>query len=294
MRIAAERQSSERQKDQLTQISCRESRGMIKNLLSIAGLDPSGGAGIAADLKTFAALGCNGMAVIAALTAQNTQGVRAVHVPLASFAGAQIDAVFEDIDVAAVKIGMLASAAVVAAVAERLAFYKPRFIVLDPVLVATSGDALSAADASEAIVQHLFPLATLVTANFSEAARLSNHAIPADREYARRAAALLHARGAKAVLVKGGHLEGRTSDDLFFDGASYRLYSVARVLTRNTHGTGCTLSSAIAAYLARGHDLGDAIGAAKTYLTGALTAADELSAGHGPGPVNHFYDFWRR
>src|SRR5580704_3665693 len=271
--------------------SCRD---MIKNLLSIAGFDPSGGAGIAADLKTFAALGYNGMAVITALTAQNTQGVRAVHVPLASFAAAQIDAVFEDIDVAAVKIGMLASAAVVAAVAERLAFYKPRFIVLDPVLVATSGDALREADASEAIVQHLFPLATLVTPNFSEAARLSNHTIPADREGTRRAAALLHARGAKAVLVKGGHLEGKTSDDLLFDGASYRLFSVPRVVTRNTHGTGCTLSSAIAAYLAQSHALGEAVGAAKTYLTGTLTTADELSAGHGPGPVNHFHEFWRR
>jgi hydroxymethylpyrimidine/phosphomethylpyrimidine kinase len=266
---------------------------MIKNLLSIAGLDPSGGAGVAADLKTFAALRCNGMAVIAALTAQNTQGVKAVHVPLASFTAAQIDAVFEDIDVAAVKIGMLASAAVVAAVANRLAFHKPRFIVLDPVLVATSGDALSAANASEAIVQHLFPLATLVTPNFAEAARLSKHAISADREGMRRAAALLHARGAKAVLVKGGHLEGKTSEDLLFHGTSYRLFSVPRVITRNTHGTGCTLSSAIAAYLAQGHELGEAIAAAKTYLTGALAAADELSAGHGPGPVNHFYQFWK-
>jgi hydroxymethylpyrimidine/phosphomethylpyrimidine kinase len=266
---------------------------MIKNLLSIAGLDPSGGAGIAADLKTFAALGCNGMAVITALTAQNTQGVRAVHVPLARFAAAQIDAVFEDIDVAAVKIGMLASAAVVAAVANRLAFYKPRFIVLDPVLIATSGEALSAVDASEAIVQHLFPLATLVTPNIAEAARLSNHAISADREGMRRAAALLHARGAKAVLVKGGHLEGKTSDDLLFHGTSYRLFSVPRVVTHNAHGTGCTLSSAIAAYLAQGHELGEAIGAAKAYLTGALAAADELSAGHGPGPVNHFYKFWK-
>ncbi len=267
---------------------------MVKNLLSIAGSDPSGGAGVAADLKTFAALGCNGMAVIAALTAQNTQGVRAVHVPLASFAAAQIDAIFEDIDVAAVKIGMLASAAVVTAVADRLAFHKPRFIVLDPVLVATSGDALSAADASEAIVQHLFPLVTLVTPNFSEAARLSNRAVSADREGMRRAAALLHSRGAKAVLVKGGHLEGMTSDDLLFDGASYRLFSVPRIITRNTHGTGCTLSSAIAAYLAQGDELGEAIGAAKTYLNGALAAANELSAGHGPGSVNHFYKLWRR
>ncbi|MGH6862805.1 MAG: bifunctional hydroxymethylpyrimidine kinase/phosphomethylpyrimidine kinase [Methylocella sp.] len=267
---------------------------MIKNLLSIAGFDPSGGAGIAADLKTFAALGCNGMAVIAALTAQNSQGVRAVHLPPANFVATQIDAVFEDIDVAAVKIGMLASAAVVEAVADRLAFHKPRFIVLDPVLTATSGDALSAADASEAIVQHLFPLATLVTPNFSEAARLSNHAIPADREGMRPAAALLHARGAKAVLLKGGNLSGATSDDLLFDGASYRLFSVPRVATRNTHGTGCTLSSAIAACLAQGFALGEAIGTAKTYLTGALTTADELSVGHGPGPVNHFHEMWRR
>ncbi|MGH6813354.1 MAG: bifunctional hydroxymethylpyrimidine kinase/phosphomethylpyrimidine kinase [Methylocella sp.] len=267
---------------------------MIKNLLSIAGFDPSGGAGIAADLKTFAALGCHGMAIIAALTAQNTQGVRAVHVPLASFAAAQIDAVFEDIDVAAVKIGMLASAAVVEVVADRLAFHKPRFIVLDPVLDATSGDALSAADVSEAIVQHLFPLATLVTPNCSEAARLSSHAVSADRDGMRRAAALLHARGAKAVLLKGGHLSGATSDDLLFDGASYRLFSAPRVVTRNTHGTGCTLSSAIAAFLARGHELSEAIDAAKTYLTGALAAAGQFSAGHGPGPVNHFHEFWKR
>ncbi|MGH6793656.1 MAG: bifunctional hydroxymethylpyrimidine kinase/phosphomethylpyrimidine kinase [Methylocella sp.] len=267
---------------------------MIKNLLSIAGSDPSGGAGIAADLKTFAALGCNGMAVITALTAQNSQAVRAVHVPLASFAAAQIDAVFEDIDVAAVKIGMLASAAVVEAVADRLAFHKPRFIVLDPVLTATSGVALSAADASDAIVQHLFPLATLVTPNFSEAARLSHHAIPADRDGMRHAAALLHARGAKAVLVKGGHLSGATSDDLLFDGASYRLFSIRRVVTRNGHGTGCTLSSAIAAYLALGHELDKAVGAAKIYLTGALAAAGQLSAGHGPGPVHHFHELWKR
>src|SRR5205807_2232968 len=266
----------------------------IKNLLSMACLHPSAGPGIAADRKSFSAFGCTGMDVIAALTAQNTQGVRAVHVPLASFAASQIDAVFDDINVAAVKIGMLASAAVVAAVAERLAFHKPHFIVLDPALVATSADALSAADASEAIVQHLFPIATLVTPNFSEAGSLSKHAISADHEGMRRAAALLHARGAKAVLVKGGHLEGATSDDLLFNGASYRLFSVPRVLTRNTHGTGCTLSSAIAAYLAQGRELGEAIGAAKTYLTGALTTAGELSAGHGPGPVNHFYQFWRR
>ena len=182
---------------------------MIPNLLSIAGFDPSGGAGAAADLKTFAALGCNGMAVVTALTAQNTQGVTALHVPPADFTAAQIDAVFRDIEVAAVKIGMLACGAIAEEVAERLAFYKPRSIVLDPVLAATSGDALSTSDTAQAIVRHLFPLATLITPNISEAARLSGHVIAADLEGMRRAAVLLHARGAKAVLIKGGMRAGR-------------------------------------------------------------------------------------
>ncbi|MCI0735901.1 MAG: bifunctional hydroxymethylpyrimidine kinase/phosphomethylpyrimidine kinase [Beijerinckiaceae bacterium] len=265
---------------------------MIPNLLSIAGSDPGGGAGIAADLKTFAALGCNGMAVITALTAQNSQGVKSMHVPPADFAAAQIDANFEDIEVAAVKIGMLACGAIAEEVAERLAFYMPPFIVLDPVLSATSGGALATSDTAAAIIRHLFPLATLITPNISEAARLSGHAIAPNRDGLRHAARLLHARGARAVLVKGGHLEGATSDDLFFDGMSYRLFSAPRINTRNTHGTGCTLSSAIAAYLAKGYALPEAIGAAKTYLNGALAAAGALSAGHGAGPLNHFHELW--
>lgn len=267
---------------------------MILNLLSIAGFDPSGGAGIAADLKTFAALGCNGVAVVTALTAQNTQGVSAMHVPHADFAAAQIDAIFGDMEVAAVKIGMLACGAIVEEVAERLAFYKPRFIILDPVLTATSGSALATSGTASAIVRHLLPLATLVTPNIYEAARLSGHVIAADQEGMRRAAILLHARGAKAVLIKGGHVSGATSDDLLFDGGSYRLFSAPRAATRNTHGTGCTLSSAIAVYLAQDQALGDAIGAAKIYLSGALAAADQLSAGHGPGPVHHFHEIWKR
>jgi hydroxymethylpyrimidine/phosphomethylpyrimidine kinase len=267
---------------------------MILNVLSIAGFDPSGGAGTAADLKTFAALRCNGMAVITALTAQNSQGVREVHVPPADFAGAQIDAIFEDIEVAAVKIGMLACGAIAEEVAGRLAHYKPRFIVLDPVLKATSGDSLATSDTAGAIVKHLFPLATLVTPNISEAARLSGQVVAEDLEGMRRAATALHGRGAKAVLVKGGHMAGPTSDDLFFDGKSFRLFSAPRVETRNTHGTGCTLSSAIAAFLARGYALEEAIGAAKTYLSGALAAAGALSAGHGPGPLNHFHEYWGR
>jgi hydroxymethylpyrimidine kinase/phosphomethylpyrimidine kinase len=265
---------------------------MIPNVLSIAGLDPSGGAGIAADLKTFAALRCNGMAVITALTAQNTQGVRAVHVPPADFSAAQINAIFEDIEVAAVKIGMLACGAIAEEVAGRLAHYKPRFIVLDPVLAATSGDALATSDTAGAIVRHLFPLATLVTPNLLEAARLSGQVVAGDLEGMRRAARALHGRGAKAVLVKGGHLGGPTSDDLFFEQESFRLLSAPRLETRDTHGTGCTLSSAIAAFLAHGYTLPDAIAAAKAYLNGALAAAASLNAGHGSGPLNHFHDFW--
>jgi hydroxymethylpyrimidine/phosphomethylpyrimidine kinase len=267
---------------------------MVPNVLSIAGFDPSGGAGVAADLKTFAALGCNGMAVVTALTAQNTQGVKALHVPPADFAAAQIDAIFEDAEVAAVKIGMLACGAIAEEVAERLARYKPRFMILDPVLAATSGEGLATSDTAMAIIRHLFPLVTLVTPNLSEAERLAGKAIAPNRDGMRHAAMALRARGAKAVLVKGGHMQGPASVDVFFDGESFRLFSAPRAETRNTHGTGCTLSSAIAAYLARGYALSEAIGAAKTYLNGALSAADALNAGHGPGPLNHFHEIWNR
>lgn len=265
---------------------------MIPNVLSIAGSDPGGGAGIAADLKTFAALGCHGMAVITALTAQNTREVRSVHVPFASFAAQQIDAVLDDIHVAAVKIGMLASAAVVEAVAERLAFHKPANIILDPVLSATSGESLSAAGTAEAILKQLLPLVTLVTPNAAEAARLSGHEIAPDGSGMRKAADALLASGAGAALIKGGHLQGETANDFLFDQGGCKVFSAPRIATPNTHGTGCTLSSAIAAYLAKGEPLYDAIGAAKSYLTGALAAASALSVGHGPGPVNHFYDLW--
>ncbi|MEJ0091948.1 MAG: bifunctional hydroxymethylpyrimidine kinase/phosphomethylpyrimidine kinase [Methylocella sp.] len=270
---------------------------MAPNLLAIAGSDPSGGAGIQADLKTFAALRCYGMAVITALTAQNTHGVFAVHAPPPNFIAEQIDAIFADIDVAAVKIGMLASAAIVEVVADRLAVHKPQFIVLDPVLVATSGDALAASDVGPAMIRHLFPLATLVTPNLAEAAALSGHATIGraivEDESVRAAARQLQSLGAKAVLIKGGHAEGASSDDVLFDGPARQLFSAPRVATKNTHGTGCTLSSAIAAYLGHGLPLAYAVGAAKSYLTGALKAADELNVGHGHGPAHHFYDLWR-
>ncbi len=266
---------------------------MTPNILSIAGSDPSGGAGVQADLKTFAALGCYGMAAITALTAQNTKGVKGLHLPPPEFVAAQIDAIFDDIEVAAVKIGMLGSQPIVEAVAERLAFHAPPAIVLDPVLTATSGDALATAGVERAI-RRLFPLATLVTPNLDEAARLSGIARPANTAEMRAAARRLFALGAKAVLITGGDAGGATSDDLFFDGAADRLLSAPRVETPNTHGTGCALSSAIAAYLGRGFALGDAIAAAKAYVTGALAAADELDVGGGRGPPHHFFELWAR
>ncbi len=267
---------------------------MRPNVLSIAGSDPSGGAGIQADLKTFAALGCHGMAVVAALTAQNTKGVAGVHVPPADFVAAQIDAVFADISVAAVKIGMLANGAVVEAVADRLRAHGPPFIVLDPVLVATSGDSLGAPDVVDAMLRRLVPLAGLVTPNAPEAARLTGLPRPRDAEGLGALARALHASGARAVLVKGGHLEGDTSQDALFADGKLRVYSAPRVATRNTHGTGCTLSSAIAAYVAQGLALEDAVGAAKDYLTGALRESAALKVGGGHGPVNHFWKLWPR
>ena len=265
---------------------------MIPNLLSIAGSDPSGGAGVQADLKTFAAHGCYGMAVITALTAQNTRGVTGVHVPPAAFVGAQIDAVFADIAVAAVKIGMLANGGVAATVADRLQAHRPPFIVLDPVLVATSGDSLGAPDVVDAMLARLFPLADLITPNGPEAARLTGLPEPVDVDGLRTLALALHARGARAVLVKGGHLAGQTASDVLFAGGRSHVLSAPRIATRNTHGTGCALSSAIAANLALGLDLHAAVAAAKTWLTAALEGADALSVGGGPGPVNHFWKLW--
>ena len=261
---------------------------MIANVLSIAGSDPCGGAGIQADLKTFAAMGCYGMAAISALTAQNTQGVSAVHVPPAGFLAAQIDAIFADIRVDAVKIGMLATGEIAAVVAARLAAHGAGNIVLDPVLVATSGDSLGAPGVVAAMEAHLFPLAALVTPNLPEAARIAGLAVPETMAQMVAAGEALLARGARAVLVKGGHLEGATASDVLVTPGGHRVYQAARVATRNSHGTGCTLSSAIAARLAQGAALEEAIGDAKAYLTRALLAGGELQVGRGRGPVQHF------
>jgi len=266
---------------------------MIPNVLSIAGSDPSGGAGIQADLKTFSALGCYGMAAITALTAQNTQGVSGVHVPDASFIAQQIDAIFIDVRVDAVKIGMLGSPEIVKAVAQALARHKPAHIVLDPVLVATSGDSLGAPGVVEAMREHLFPLASLITPNLPEAACLAEAPVPADLAGLENLAIHLAGQGAQAVLVKGGHLSGATAEDVLFAGGKVSRFSAPRVETRNTHGTGCTLSSAIAAHLARGMALDEAVRAAKNYLTDALRGSDALNVGHGHGPVHHFVRLWR-
>lgn len=229
------------------------------------------------------------MAVITALTAQNTQRVIAVHLAPADFVAAQIDAVFDDIDVHAVKIGMLGSGEIARSVADRLK-RRPLPIVLDPVLAATSGDALGTPDLLDALRDVLLPLATLVTPNLSEAARLTDSPAPRDIGEMQKIAERLHSVGARAVLVKGGHLTGAEAADVLFDGASHRIFTSPRVDTeRDTHGTGCTLASAIGAYLAKGLSLGDAIDAGKRYLTQALRTSGELRVGRGARPLDHLH-----
>ena len=263
----------------------------LPNLLSIAGSDPSGGAGIQADIKTFAAFGCHAMAAPTALTAQNTRGVNAVHLPPPGFVAEQIAVVLADIDVAAVKIGMLGSAAIVEAVAQALANYEGP-IVLDPVLVATSGAALGDDSVLEAMRAHLFPRATLVTPNLYEASRLLGGCALSGDEAIADAARRLRGHGSAAWLIKGGHGEGDTATDLLLDGEGFTRFVSPRLATRNTHGTGCTLSSAIAAALGKGKPLCAAVAAAKRYLDDALAGGDRLTVGHGPGPVDHFVR-WR-
>ncbi|MFL6202033.1 MAG: bifunctional hydroxymethylpyrimidine kinase/phosphomethylpyrimidine kinase [Thermoanaerobaculia bacterium] len=239
-------------------------------------------AGIQADLKTFAAHGAYGMSAITALTAQNTRGVRAVHEVPPEIVAAQIDAVFEDIGVDAVKIGMLASAPIVRAVADRLRFWKPFRVVLDPVMVAKSGDALLRDDAVEAVLEELVPLCTIVTPNLPELERMTGLR-------ATEAAARELSRRGPAVLAKGGHGEGEEVVDLLIVSGEVHLFRHPRLATTSTHGTGCTLSSAIAARLGRGEELPRAVGGAIEYLQGAMKAAYPLGSGHGP--VDHL---WRQ
>ena len=267
---------------------------MIPNVLTIAGSDSGGGAGIQADLKTFSALGAYGASVITALTAQNTRTVSAIHDVPPEFVTAQIDAVFEDIEFAAVKIGMLSRSAAIAAVAENLARYAAGLpLVLDPVMVATSGDRLLADDAVEALRRKLLPHAAVLTPNLPEAAVLLGEGVAGTEAAMLDQGRRLLALGPRAVLMKGGHGAGPTSVDLLV-GPDDRILRLEgpRIATRNTHGTGCTLSAALAAGLARGLALPDAAREAKAYLTAALAASERLRVGHGNGPVHHFHAWW--
>ncbi len=257
--------------------------------VTIAGSDSSGGAGVQADLKSFAALGVYGASIITALTAQNTQGIRAIHAVPAHFVGQQIDAVYSDLRVAATKIGMLAKAALVRAVADGLARWRAVNIVLDPVMISTSGTRLSAPGAVEAMKRRLFPLAALITPNLDEAAALLGDEVASDEAAMARQGEALRRLGARAALVKGGHASGEESVDVLVDALGVARFPARRVATRNTHGTGCTFSSAIAAHLAKGDDLREAVGRAKAYLTGAIMAADRLAVGSGRGPLHHFH-----
>ena len=261
--------------------------------LTIAGSDSSGGAGIQADLKTFAALGVYGASAITALTAQNTQGVDAVLVVPPDFVARQIRVVARDLDLRAVKIGMLATAEIIEAVAEQLKALEGIPVVLDPVMVAASGDVLLDEDAIETLRTVLLPRATLITPNLPEAAKLLDQDEAKDESAMRAQAEALRALGAQAVLIKGGHADCPEAVDILVDGEGELRLTAPRVATENTHGTGCTLSSAVAAELAKGASLREAVTRAKAYVTQALQRADALRIGKGRGPVHHFHDLWK-
>jgi hydroxymethylpyrimidine/phosphomethylpyrimidine kinase len=263
-------------------------------VLTIAGSDSGGGAGIQADLKTFSAIGCYGMSVITALTAQNTQGVKGIHAVPPAFAVEQIEAVLSDIGADAIKIGMLYSAELIEAVAQALKKHGARKIVLDPVMVAQSGDKLLQDDAIEAIKTHLMPLADVVTPNLPEASVLCGMQLTqwSDIE---SAAEILAKFGSRSILIKGGHGDAHKSTDLLFLAGEGRFVSLEadRIKTHNNHGTGCTLSSAIAAYMAKGNDIEEAVQKAKTFMNHAIAAGAAYKIGHGHGPVHHFFQWWQ-
>ncbi|MGE0034969.1 MAG: bifunctional hydroxymethylpyrimidine kinase/phosphomethylpyrimidine kinase [Xanthobacteraceae bacterium] len=260
--------------------------------VTIAGSDSGGGAGIQADLKTFSALGVYGASVVAALTAQNTRGVTGIHDVPAAFVTAQIDAVFSDLQVGAVKIGMVSRAPVIAAIADGLARWKQNKIVLDPVMLATSGDRLLSPDAIDALKRKLLPMALVITPNLPEAAALLEAPTARSEGEMREQAERLLKLGPQAVLIKGGHDTGAESVDLLVEPTAVTRLAADRILTQNTHGTGCTLSSAIAAGLAKGLALAEAVRAAKAYVTDALVAGQRLKIGSGHGPVHHFHAWW--
>lgn len=257
--------------------------------VTIAGSDSCGGAGIQADIKTMSALGCYAASVITAVTVQNTTGVSAVHAVPPEIVAGQIRAVMDDIRPQAVKVGMVNDINTIKTIADTLAEYDIEHLVVDPVMVATSGARLMQDDAVEVFIQKLMPLATLLTPNVPEAEVLSGISIN-DKSSMDNAARIIQDKGCKALLIKGGHIEGRKIDRLYTSMGREREYEAANVATRNTHGTGCTLSSAITSYLAMGYAIGEAIAAAKEWLTGALIAGANVEIGSGHGPVNHFYN----
>jgi hydroxymethylpyrimidine/phosphomethylpyrimidine kinase len=260
--------------------------------LTIAGSDSSGGAGIQADLKTFAAFHVYGASVITALTAQNTQGVTGVHPVPADFVTEQIDAVFGDLDIKAVKIGMVAQRATIDAIVAGLARWSPAYVVLDPVMVATSGDRLLATDAVDALRTKLIPRASLLTPNLPEAAALLDEPMASSEANIASQGQRLLAMGCGAVLIKGGHGQGAQSIDYLVSVNGIVALAAPRIATKNTHGTGCSLSSAIAAGLANGDDIETAVRNAKVWISAAISAADRLGVGHGNGPIHHFQGFY--
>lgn len=264
--------------------------------LTIAGSDSGGGAGIQADLKTFSALGAYGCSVLTALTAQNTQGVQAILDVPADFIKAQLDSVFSDIAVNAVKIGMLSQSEVIRTVREGLDQYGVEQLVVDPVMVATSGDKLLQDEAINTLKEWLIPRATIITPNLPEAAVLLDCPIPDDMDDMEAMLVPLYNLGCQSVLLKGGHLSDNESIDLFYDGDNVHYLASPRYPTRNTHGTGCTLSAAITALLASGLPLPEAVAQAKAYIANAISHADELQISKtdkGHGPVHHFAALWQ-
>ncbi|MCX8282391.1 bifunctional hydroxymethylpyrimidine kinase/phosphomethylpyrimidine kinase [Phyllobacterium sp. 0TCS1.6C] len=260
--------------------------------LTIAGSDSGGGAGIQADLKTFSALGVYGASVLTAVTAQNTLGVHAVENLSPSIIRAQIDAVLADIAVRSIKVGMVSSVATIETIASALSGWD-RMVVFDPVMVATSGDRLLEDGAIEALRALLLPRSLLLTPNLAEAALLTGEAIAQDERAMIRQAELMLAQGPEAVLMKGGHGTGEDSTDVLVRPSGVQRFSARRIDTSNDHGTGCTLSAAIAAELAKGQPLEQAVGAAKDYLTSAMAAATNIKVGQGRGPVHHFHHWWK-
>ena len=260
--------------------------------LTIAGSDSSGGAGIQADLKTFAALGVYGASVVTALTAQNTKGVSGIHPVPAAFVSAQIDAVFVDLAVGAVKIGMVAQLEVIDAIVAGLDRWTPDHVVLDPVMVATSGDRLLVAEAVEALRTKLIPRASLITPNLPEAAALLDEPVAVNEADVERQGRRLLSMGCRIVLIKGGHGQGADSIDYLIDAGGTMALAAPRIATKNTHGTGCSLSSAIAAGLAKGEEMETAVRNAKAWISAAIASADRFSVGHGHGPIHHFHRFY--